>query len=208
MVMRQDTAVDGFRLAYERAGPGLAAPAVLLLHGWPGDRTDYREVAPLLSAGADVVVPDLRGFGESDKHRADPARQYTAAAQARSVIGLIEELTLARPVLAAAALTGLDGAGHFSPLEAPAAFAAAISAAAGTAVGGRGSQRAVPPEIEVPADLAEALAHDAVARASFEGMPPSHRREWVRWVAEAQKADTRARRIAKTVHSLREGKRR
>jgi pimeloyl-ACP methyl ester carboxylesterase len=48
--------VDGFRLAYERGGRG---PAVLLLHGWPGDRTDYREVVPLLSTTMDVVVPDL-----------------------------------------------------------------------------------------------------------------------------------------------------
>jgi pimeloyl-ACP methyl ester carboxylesterase len=93
--MRQETAVDGFRLAYERTGEG---PAVVLLHGWPGDRTDYRQVVPLLS-GADVVVPDLRGFGESDKNRADPAGQYTAAAQARSVLGLINELGLDRPVV-------------------------------------------------------------------------------------------------------------
>jgi len=33
--MRQDKAVDGFRLAYERTGPGSGAPAALLLHGWP-----------------------------------------------------------------------------------------------------------------------------------------------------------------------------
>ena len=89
--------VDGFRLAYERDGRG---PAVVLLHGWPGDRTDYREVVPLASAAADVVVPDLRGFGESDKHPADPAGQYGADAQARSVVGLIEELRLDRPVVA------------------------------------------------------------------------------------------------------------
>jgi pimeloyl-ACP methyl ester carboxylesterase len=95
--MRQETAVDGFRLAYNRTGSG---PAVLLLHGWPGDRTDYREVVPLVSAAADVTVPDLRGFGESDKHEADPASQYNAAAQARSVIGLIDELALGRPVIA------------------------------------------------------------------------------------------------------------
>ncbi len=101
--MRQETAVDGFRLAYERTGQGHGAPAVLLLHGWPGDRTDYREVAPLVSAqgvGADVVVPDLRGFGESDKHQADPAGQYNAAAQARSLIGLTEELGLQALVIA------------------------------------------------------------------------------------------------------------
>ena len=93
--MRQETAIDGFRLAYERTGSGLP---VLLLHGWPGDRTDYREVVPLVSAAADVIVPDLRGFGESDKHERDPA-QYHAAAQARSVIGLIDELALGRPVI-------------------------------------------------------------------------------------------------------------
>jgi pimeloyl-ACP methyl ester carboxylesterase len=94
--MRQSTAVDGFRLAYDRAGDG---PAVVLLHGWPGDRTDWREVVPLVSDRADVVVPDLRGFGESDKHPADPAEQYSADAQARSVVALIEELGLDRPVL-------------------------------------------------------------------------------------------------------------
>ncbi len=95
--MRQETAIDGFRLAYERSGSG---PAALLLHGWPGDRTDYRAVAPLMSAAADVIVPDLRGFGESDKHQADPALQYDAAAQARSVIGLIGELRLGPAVIA------------------------------------------------------------------------------------------------------------
>ena len=97
--MRQETAIDGFRLAYERSGRIGAGPAVLLLHGWPGDRTDYRMVVPLVSAVADVIVPDLRGFGESDKHEADVA-QYGATAQARSVIGLIDELTLGRPVIA------------------------------------------------------------------------------------------------------------
>jgi pimeloyl-ACP methyl ester carboxylesterase len=98
--MRQATAIDGFRLAYERTGQIGAGPAVLLLHGWPGDRTDYREVAPLVSAAADVIVPDLRGFGESDKHQADPASQYNAVAQARSLAGLIEELELGGAVVA------------------------------------------------------------------------------------------------------------
>jgi pimeloyl-ACP methyl ester carboxylesterase len=95
--VRQVVPVDEFRLAYERAGQG---PAVVLLHGWPGDRTDYRDVLPLVSAAADVVLPDLRGFGESDKHPADPARQYSAAAQARSILALIEELELDQPVIA------------------------------------------------------------------------------------------------------------
>ena len=95
--MQWSSPVDGFRLAYERIGTGAA---VVLLHGWPGDRTDYDDVVPLLADEADVIVPDLRGFGASDKHRADPASQYSAAAQARSVIGLMTELGLHRPVLA------------------------------------------------------------------------------------------------------------
>jgi pimeloyl-ACP methyl ester carboxylesterase len=88
--------VDGFQLAYDRTGHG---PAVVLLHGWPGDRTDYQDVTAALAPTAEVVVPDLRGFGESDKHPGDPAQLYSVAAQARSVIGLIEELGLDCPVL-------------------------------------------------------------------------------------------------------------
>ncbi len=78
--MRQEKAVDGFRLAYDRTGQA-GGPAVLLLHGWPGDRTDYRKVVPLLAGQADVVFPDLRRFGESDEHLVEPASQYTAGAQ-------------------------------------------------------------------------------------------------------------------------------
>ena len=62
VALLRSSAVDGFELSYDRAGGG---PAVVLLHGWPGDRADYRDVIPLLAGSADVVVPDLRGFGDS-----------------------------------------------------------------------------------------------------------------------------------------------
>lgn len=75
---------------------------MVLLHGWPGDRHDWREVVRSLRDGgkADVVVPDLRGFGESDKHRRRPSEAYSQAAQAESVRALVAELDLRRPVLA------------------------------------------------------------------------------------------------------------
>ncbi len=95
--MYRSDPVDGFRLAYDRSGSGAA---VLLLHGWPGDRTDFREVVALLGVGLDVVVPDLRGFGDSDKHLVEPREQYSATAQAHSIAGLIDELGLDRPVVA------------------------------------------------------------------------------------------------------------
>jgi pimeloyl-ACP methyl ester carboxylesterase len=87
---------DRFRLAYDRFGSG---PPVLLLHGWPGERGDWRSVVPQLD-GLDVIVPDLRGFGASDKHLADPGTAYSAPAQARSVVALIEELGLSGVVIA------------------------------------------------------------------------------------------------------------
>ena len=95
--VRRSAPVDGFALAYDRAGAG---SPVVLLHGWPGDRTDHRLVVPLLADAADVVVPDLRGFGGSDRHPVPPADGYSAAAQARSVLGLLDELGLDRVVLA------------------------------------------------------------------------------------------------------------
>jgi pimeloyl-ACP methyl ester carboxylesterase len=95
--MPMSAPVDGFRLAYARAGAG---EPVVLLHGWPGDRTDYDDLVPLLTDAAEVVVPDLRGFGRSDKHPQPPGEVYSAAAQARSVLGLIGELGLERPVIA------------------------------------------------------------------------------------------------------------
>lgn len=93
--------VDGFRLSYDRYGtPSSTGHTVVLLHGWPGDRSDHAEVAARLADEFDVVVPDLRGFGESDKHGRDPAQFYGRDAQARSVAGLAEELGLSQLVVA------------------------------------------------------------------------------------------------------------
>jgi pimeloyl-ACP methyl ester carboxylesterase len=97
MPMPRSAPVDGFALAYDRHGAG---DPVVLLHGWPGDRSDFEAVVPRLEDRAEVVVPDLRGFGASDKHPAPPADAYSAAAQARSVLGLLDELGLRTPVLA------------------------------------------------------------------------------------------------------------
>jgi hypothetical protein len=61
-----------------------------------------------------------------------------------------------------------------------------------------------PREVTMPDDLAAAL--DDAARATYEGLSYTHRKEWVRWVEEAKKPETRAARIEKTVAGLREGK--
>jgi bifunctional DNA-binding transcriptional regulator/antitoxin component of YhaV-PrlF toxin-antitoxin module len=60
-------------------------------------------------------------------------------------------------------------------------------------------------ETELPDDLAAAMRKSKPALAFFEGLAPSHKKEWVRWVTEAKKPETRAARIEKTVASLTEG---
>ncbi len=91
--MERSAPVDGFSLAYERHGSG---EPVLLLHGWPGTREDYRLLVPALGDGLEAIVPDLRGFGGSDRHLVDPTEFYSAAGQAASLLGLLDELGLER----------------------------------------------------------------------------------------------------------------
>lgn len=60
--------------------------------------------------------------------------------------------------------------------------------------------------LPIPADLAAALEGNAKARAAFEGFSPSHRREYIEWIVEAKRAETRRRRLAEAVGMLAEGK--
>lgn len=61
---------------------------------------------------------------------------------------------------------------------------------------------AAPREVEVPEDLAAALAAVPGAREAFDALPPSHRKEHVRAILEAKKPETRERRIAAAVAKI------
>lgn len=62
------------------------------------------------------------------------------------------------------------------------------------------------PAAEVPADLAAALENDTRAAAVFDAFSPSHRREYIEWISEAKRAQTRAKRLAQTLEWLAQGK--
>jgi hypothetical protein len=62
-----------------------------------------------------------------------------------------------------------------------------------------------PREIDVPAEFERALAKDTAARAAFEKLSYTHRKEYAGWVAEAKRAETRARRLERALAMLREG---
>jgi len=64
------------------------------------------------------------------------------------------------------------------------------------------------PPPQVPPDLEAALRDDKAAAATFEAFPPSCRREYVAWIVEAKRPETRARRVAEAVAWMAEGKRR
>lgn len=62
------------------------------------------------------------------------------------------------------------------------------------------------PEAEVPPDLAAALAKNKSASKAFLAFSPSHRREYIEWITEAKREETRQRRITTALEWLAEGK--
>jgi uncharacterized protein YdeI (YjbR/CyaY-like superfamily) len=63
-----------------------------------------------------------------------------------------------------------------------------------------------PREVEVTPALAAALAADPAASQAFEKLAFTHRKEYVRWIDEAKRPETRERRVAQAVEMLREGR--
>lgn len=73
---------------------------------------------------------------------------------------------------------------------------------AATKQAGASSKKAA---VAAPADLAEALAKSEAASALWGTMAPSHRKEYVGWIEEAKKAETRARRVEKAIEMMAAG---
>jgi pimeloyl-ACP methyl ester carboxylesterase len=89
--------VNGVRLAYRHwTGPSHAQhPPVILLHGVLQSGEGMRHLAEQLSLDREVLVPDLRGRGDSDR----PQDGYDPATMAGDVAGLIDRLGIERPAL-------------------------------------------------------------------------------------------------------------
>jgi pimeloyl-ACP methyl ester carboxylesterase len=79
---------DGVSIAYVRAGIG--GYPLLLVHGWPETkRIWWRNIMPLADAGFEVIVPDLRGYGDSGLA---PDGFYDLAAHARDLHALLSDV--------------------------------------------------------------------------------------------------------------------
>jgi pimeloyl-ACP methyl ester carboxylesterase len=94
----------GFAQAYVHEGVGGAGP-LLLVHGWPETkRIWWKVVEPLVAAGFEVVVPDLRGFGDSETGPADG--HGDVATHSRDLHALLGHLGHERAVLVGGDLGG------------------------------------------------------------------------------------------------------
>src|SRR5438445_11405013 len=87
-------------IAYYEEGPA-GGPVVILLHGFPYDIHCYVDAAPMLAAqGCRVIVPYLRGFGETRFRESTTLRSGEQAALGADVIALLDALGIRRAVFA------------------------------------------------------------------------------------------------------------
>ncbi len=78
----------GMRLAYLQEGTG--GYPLVLLHGYPETkRIWWRNIRPLVAAGYEVIVPDLRGYGDSDLAADD---DYDLVRYGRDVHALVHDV--------------------------------------------------------------------------------------------------------------------
>ncbi|MFV3288454.1 alpha/beta fold hydrolase [Pseudomonas sp. NY11955] len=87
-------------VAYVEQGPA-DGPVVILLHGWPYDIHSFEEVAPALAAkGYRVLVPYVRGYGQTRFLSAQTPRNAQPTALASDVVAFMDALHIQRAVLA------------------------------------------------------------------------------------------------------------
>ena len=83
---------DGATLFVRHAGPR-GAPPIVLLHGYPQTSAMWHGVAPILASSYQVVCPDLRGYGRSEKPASDPTHSpYSKRAMAKDIVAVMNHL--------------------------------------------------------------------------------------------------------------------
>lgn len=92
---------SGVAIHYERTGG--SGPPVILLHGLSGNGACWRPVARAIEDEFDLLMPDARGHGASGT----PTSGYSYEEHAADVVGLIQQLRLATPVILGHSMGGL-----------------------------------------------------------------------------------------------------
>ena len=83
---------EGATLYVRRAGPE-GAPPIVLLHGYPQTSAMWHGVAPILARSFQVICPDLRGYGKSDKPTSDLSHSlYSKRTMAKDIVAIMKHL--------------------------------------------------------------------------------------------------------------------
>ncbi|KAI9148070.1 Fluoroacetate dehalogenase [Paramyrothecium foliicola] len=82
--------IRGIKSKPASSSPDNGLPPLLLLHGFPQTRHMWHRVAPQLTEKYTVVIPDLRGYGESSKP--DAVADYVKSAMARDFVAVMDKL--------------------------------------------------------------------------------------------------------------------
>ena len=91
--------LNGIELAYERRGKGMP---LVLIHGYPLDHSIWNETISQLENDFDLILPDVRGFGESSTVDAP----YTLSDIANDLAALLDSLGVERTTLAGHSMGG------------------------------------------------------------------------------------------------------
>lgn len=87
---RKCIAANGTTIHLAHGGSG---PPLLLLHGYPESHLMWHKVAPRLAEDFSVVVPDLRGYGDSGKPPGDPEHiNYSKRVMAQDQVEVMQQL--------------------------------------------------------------------------------------------------------------------
>ena len=81
--------VDGVRIAFEQSGHGVP---LLALHGFPRTHRTWKYIEPLLTDNFHLIMPDRRGYGDSDRLN-DPSA-YRLQDMTADAIGLMNYLEI------------------------------------------------------------------------------------------------------------------
>ena len=94
----RDFSVNGIRLAARVPRAGMRGkPVLFLLHGFPQTHVMWHRVAKSLSPDFDLVLPDLRGYGDSAKPVGDKEHlNYSKRTMANDIVGLADALGVQR----------------------------------------------------------------------------------------------------------------
>jgi pimeloyl-ACP methyl ester carboxylesterase len=91
--------INGISFSYDRRGKGTP---LVLIHGFPLDRTTWDQTAVMLEDTFDLILPDLRGFGQSTTVN----KTYTIDDMASDIAGLLEQLGIEKAAVVGHSMGG------------------------------------------------------------------------------------------------------